>query len=983
MTEVLFRVVINDAVEIVRDWPWDRIVKVKDQLKRLGFKWTGEYWKGRVLSFSAILKLRDLLDLRPSEIKKILETSLTHSEGGAIGIEVEDASLLPDAVRECIIDTVDNVHIVSIPCFVRNFVRKDTKYLGKVSSFEEYVDVALQEFKKLVEKFSIVGNLELALERTREFVLESTRTRELYERRVNWWLALLHENFVELNFLKKGLLKELRESLKIKYNKVDSEGNIQEVLIPAIKRENVIKTADGKWRIYFPQFFKQKVADILRNLGYVVKEVEYKPRQVHNIVDRVNLLPFQEKALSKWLENNCRGTIVIPTGGGKTFIALKAMAKLKVRTLVLVITEELLEQWHERIHKYLGYWAGRLSGKYDELREITVCTYHTAVKRIDELRDYFDLIIADECLLKGTVVILEDGGFKDIENVENNDRVLAGGSVSNVDLYRKVVDKICVLYTDFGPIRTTLTHPHIIARLENGKVKLSVKQARDVKLGDYLLVPRSLPHTCKYTIPEDVVTLLAYLSCLGEEQDHVIVLERDRELAQLLSRLNIDYTLFGSSILVEKRSILNLLGSLGIPVSDCCKIAGDVPSFVSYLDVHGIWTFLCKCAKLIGQERDGLVELVHRNERLVKKLQLLFLKFGIFSAFDCVGDYCRLVLGRDVLHKLRDGNLIMTVPDGGAGLVSLNGFDFILVPVRRVEVLRGVFEVYDFTTDTHLFVADGYLTHNCHHVPAETFKEVMLNMSAPYRMALSATVERSDGNEHLIYLACGELVYRITYRELIRYGLVVPVRHYRIYVDLTEEEREEYERAKNVLQLKSIAGKASAKIDVACKIALFEYELGSKILIFTQYVNQAEEIYKKLREHVRQVALITGETRDRDLILKQFAKGNVKILVATTVLDEGVDVPDADVAIIVSGTGSSRQMIQRIGRVVRAVPGKTEARVYEIVARRTIEEALSENRHPKEEIEEVECVKVLAKDLDRLLRRVKNRLAMSSGRVST
>ncbi len=986
MIEVLFKVVINDAVEIVRDWPWDRIVKVKDQLKKLGFRWTGEYWKGRVLSFSAILKLRDLLDLRPSEIKRILETSLTHNEGGAVGVEVEDPSLLPDSVRECIIDTVDKVHIISVPCFVRNFVRKDTKYLGSVSSFEEYVDVALQEFRKLVDKFSIVGNLDLALERAREFVLESPRTRELYERRVSWWLALLHENYVELNFLKKGLLRELRESLKIKYNKVDPEGNLQEVLIPAIKRENVIRTADGKWRIYFPQFFKQKVADILRNLGYVVKEVEYRPRQVHNIVDKVNLLPFQEKALSKWLENNCRGTIVIPTGGGKTFIALKAMAKLKVRTLILVITEELLEQWHERIHKYLGYWAGRLSGKYDELREITVCTYHTAVKRIDELRDYFDLVIADECLVRGTVVVLEDGGLKNIEHVENCDRVLAGGQVSNADLYRKVVDAIYVVHTDFGPIRTTMTHPHIVAEIVNDQVRLCVKQARDVKPGDFLLVPRLLPHTCRYVIPDDVVKVLAYLSCLGENSGSVITIERkDRELVQLLSRLGIHHVVRNGKVYVKKSAVLRLLDNLGVPVNCDDKLTHDVPSFVPYLSLGNIRVFLHKCVELIGLSGGRQVELSHPAETLLKKLQLLFLKFGIFSRLRYQDGGClRLILDEEALEKLWHGkHALLAETDGGLGKVSIGGLDFTLVPVRKVEILEGKFEVYDFTTETHLFVADGYLTHNCHHVPAETFKEVMLNMSAPYRMALSATVERSDGNEHLIYLACGELVYRITYRELIRYGLVVPIRHYRIYVDLTEEEREEYEKAKNVLQLKSIAGKASAKIDVACRIAEFEHELGSKILIFTQYVNQAEEIYRRLREHIRQVALITGETRERDLVLRQFAKGNIRIVVATTVLDEGVDVPDADVAIVVSGTGSSRQMIQRIGRVVRASPGKTEARVYEIIARRTIEEALSENRHPKEEIEEIECVKVLAKDLERLLRRIRNRLVMSSGRVST
>jgi superfamily II DNA or RNA helicase len=88
------------------------------------------------------------------------------------------------------------------------------------------------------------------------------------------------------------------------------------------------------------------------------------------------------------------------------------------------------------------------------------------------------------------------------------------------------------------------------------------------------------------------------------------------------------------------------------------------------------------------------------------------------------------------------------------------------------------------------------------------------------------------------------------------------------------------------------------------------------------------------------------------------------------VLDKGIDVPDADVAIIMSGTGSQRQMIQRVGRVVRATNGKVEARVYEIVTRNTIEEVLSEERHVKGEVLEVECRRYLAGELQRLINHI-------------
>ena len=108
--------------------------------------------------------------------------------------------------------------------------------------------------------------------------------------------------------------------------------------------------------------------------------------------------------------------------------------------------------------------------------------------------------------------------------------------------------------------------------------------------------------------------------------------------------------------------------------------------------------------------------------------------------------------------------------------------------------------------------------------------------------------------------------------------------------------------------------------------------------------------------------------RSREVALRKFSEGKVRVVVATTVLDEGVDVPDADVAVVASGTGSKRQMIQRVGRVVRASPGKKKAKVYEIVTRGTVEEALSESRHFDEFIEELVCRKITESDIDKLFK---------------
>ncbi|WP_243666203.1 hypothetical protein [Vulcanisaeta sp. JCM 16159] len=84
---MLFRVVINSDVEIRREWPWDRVSRVKDRLKELGFRWNGEYWSGKVYSVSLIRELKELLELTSEETEKLMKTILVNSSGGVIGVE--------------------------------------------------------------------------------------------------------------------------------------------------------------------------------------------------------------------------------------------------------------------------------------------------------------------------------------------------------------------------------------------------------------------------------------------------------------------------------------------------------------------------------------------------------------------------------------------------------------------------------------------------------------------------------------------------------------------------------------------------------------------------------------------------------------------------------------------------------------------------------------------------------------------------------
>ena len=258
--------------------------------------------------------------------------------------------------------------------------------------------------------------------------------------------------------------------------------------------------------------------------------------------------------------------------------------------------------------------------------------------------------------------------------------------------------------------------------------------------------------------------------------------------------------------------------------------------------------------------------------------------------------------------------------------------------VKHIDKLKDRFD---------LFIAD-----ESHHIPAKVFKEIAFRLKARKRLALSATPYRLDRNEALLFFTMGGIVYKAKYEEMVRLNLASPLKYYRVYVRLSPEESMLYSQANGlpnsnpakVQKLMKIAFNAKEKYEVLKKIIQKLSE--DKILVFCQYVEQAKKAYKVIRDVAKgQVVLLTGSTKSglRKRYFEQFKEGKKRIIVTTTVLDEGIDVPDAETAIIMSGSGTERQMIQRIGRVIRYRPNKV-AKVIEIITKNTIEEKIAERR---------------------------------------
>ncbi|MCW3991417.1 MAG: DEAD/DEAH box helicase family protein [Candidatus Bathyarchaeota archaeon] len=110
----------------------------------------------------------------------------------------------------------------------------------------------------------------------------------------------------------------------------------------------------------------------------------------------VELRPYQREALEAWLDAGRRGVIELPTGAGKTYIALKAMERLNVATLVVVPTLDLVDQWRGQLERLFKVEVGVMGGGEAVLRPLTVSTYDSAYIRAGQLGDRFLLIVFDE-----------------------------------------------------------------------------------------------------------------------------------------------------------------------------------------------------------------------------------------------------------------------------------------------------------------------------------------------------------------------------------------------------------------------------------------------------------------------------------------------------------------------------------------------------------------------------------------------------------
>ncbi|MBL8679379.1 MAG: DEAD/DEAH box helicase family protein [Myxococcales bacterium] len=297
----------------------------------------------------------------------------------------------------------------------------------------------------------------------------------------------------------------------------------------------------------------------------------------------------------------------------------------------------------------------------------------------------------------------------------------------------------------------------------------------------------------------------------------------------------------------------------------------------------------------------------------------------------------------------------------------------------------GYHEIRDITVSTYdsaYIHADAYgnrfglvVFDECHHLPSPTYLMGSEAMIAPYRLGLTATLERSDGREHLLDDRVGPVAYARGIKDLAGSHLA----DYDVYTmsaKLSEEEAVVYEESRELYRQflrdkgidmskpegwsrfimlssrsregrrafmayraqRQVAITPASKIDVL--EGLLRQHAKDRVIVFT---NDNETVYRISKTFLLPAITHQTDVKERKEILERFNRGAYPAVVTSRVLNEGVNVPDANVAIILSGTGSVREHVQRLGRVLRRKEGK-RAVLYEVITERTVEERVSGRR---------------------------------------
>lgn len=783
------------------------------------------------------------------------------------------------------------------------------------------------------------------------------------------------KNKIRLKKIPSELQERLIGELKIenpKYKEAVQAGRSTWEINPFIYNFEILP--DDSLRI--PRGYRKKLFETIEEMGIKAKVIDDRPIIDQNFgIDssKIKYRPYQYNAVMELIKSE-EGILVAPAGSGKTVMGISLIPLYGWPTLWLTHTGPLAEQVVNRINFFLPSLKkddigliGR--GKWKIGKVLTVAMIQTLVRRIPQLykiRDSFGLIILDECLVDNTKILMLDGSIKNIEDIKNGE-ITTFGKISNK--FDRIVDKTIKLRGSWGNIEGSTTHvlpyiPHKHLRLNKHKNTFEKFVEKDVifdsmgniEVDDFLLLQESFCHTEKHIVGKRRSRLLALINCDGHIQKDLrclqvgIVKDKAWFLREMISNtsyvdnpdIRTSNCKRGDLIIrcYSKELVKNMLEF--IPAGKKSRII-KIPSIMMNASKEDIKEFLQVVFDTEGSVTDQITLTMAAHD-FVYGIQFLLMKFGIAGRITPIRkkNHLRIsISGYDALlfwkkikfsmhRKQRKLTKLMTKTAKFKRIVNYKGINYRCIKVLEKDIIKKKTRVHDFTTDQHLFVANGILSSNCHHAPASTFMKV-LGCFNPYHLyGLTATPYRRDKLQKLMFQTIGEEVVRISIEEVEKYGGVMrPTIKYKAFK-----------------HPKIVSGSNTAKImtenimyndkrnHMIISDVLKEAAQGNICIVLSGRKTHCEVLYELISIAWDKIGIATGDY-NRKYVTEQIEKlnsGEITVLVCTDqLLGEGFDYAPLNRAFLAAPFRSEAKCEQIIGRIQRSAPGKKNALVYDYV----------------------------------------------------
>lgn len=319
----------------------------------------------------------------------------------------------------------------------------------------------------------------------------------------------------------------------------------------------------------------------------------------------------------------------------------------------------------------------------------------------------------------------------------------------------------------------------------------------------------------------------------------------------------------------------------------------------------------------------------------------------------------KTVVGIAIMEKLQSATLILTPNTVAARQWIREIIDKTSIPADFIGEYSGERKeikpvtVANYQILTHRSKRDGDFPHfslfnerdwgliiydEVHLLPAPVFR-ITAEIQARRRLGLTATLVREDGHEEDVFSLIGPKKYDVPWKQLEGQGWIATAECHEVRIPLPPELRMPYAVSDDRDKFR-IASESPAKFGIMRQI--LEKHPDDQILIIGQYIDQLNQVQAALR-----VPLITGKTpsRDREKLYERFRNGDERVLIVSKVANFAIDLPDANVAIQISGTyGSRQEEAQRLGRILRPKRNGLLAHFYSLVTRDTKDQDFAANR---------------------------------------